>query len=105
MRSGDRVIALFARALPREFRERVFEPALADIRLGDADGSSRRWARAVLVLECVRLGLPRHLWTRGRPTRAAFALVALLLLVVLAAERLRYAARWKEEARSGVVSR
>jgi len=105
MRRADRALALFARALPLEFRERVFEPALADIRLSDADGTSRRWARTVLVIECLRLGVPRYLWRRGRPTRAAFALVAVVLLVVLAAARLRYAAQWKEEAQGGVVSR
>jgi len=105
MRSADRVLAWFARALPREFRERVFEPALADIRLGDADGTSRRWARAALVVECLRLGMPRHLWRRGRPTRTAFAVVVVALLVVLAAARRNYAAQWKDEMPGGVVSR
>ncbi|HEV8410474.1 MAG TPA: hypothetical protein VGQ30_08190 [Gemmatimonadaceae bacterium] len=94
-----------ARALPREFRERVFEPALADIRLADAGGKPRRWARAVLVVECARLGLPRHIWQHGRPTRAAFAVLTVVLLGLLASARLRYAAEWREEIRSETVSR
>ena len=93
----DRFLRAFARLLPREFRERVFEPALADIRL-DESTLRRPFARAILVVECVRLGVPQHVWRRGRPTIAAVALVVALALSAFVVVRLRYAAEWKADA-------
>jgi hypothetical protein len=98
MHDGDRALRWFARALPREFRDRVFEPALADLRLDEAGGERRRWARVTLALECMRLGLPQYLWRRRRPTRAAIALGVGAIVVTLVAVRLRYAAQWKAES-------
>jgi hypothetical protein len=63
------MLALFARLLPREFRERVFEPALGDLRLEQRG----RLAMALFVLECLRIGLPQQIWHRGRPTRLGVA--------------------------------
>jgi hypothetical protein len=94
MGGSERSLRLFAHLLPRGFRERVFEPALADIRLNEADGTRRRWARAVLVVECLRLGIPQHLWRRGRPTRAAVALGVAAIIVLVVAVRRRYAGNW-----------
>ena len=96
----DRVRSLrwLARLLPREVRERVFEPALADLRLDESAAGRRRWARLMLGLECLRIGLPQHLWRRRRPTRAALVLGATAIVVALAVSRLHYAARWRAES-------
>ncbi|HEY2824746.1 MAG TPA: hypothetical protein VGI83_04305 [Gemmatimonadales bacterium] len=81
------VLAL-ARVLPREFRERVFEPACTDLMLehhaaGYASASALR-AQLVIALECLRIGLPQFFWSHGRPTRAArYGLVAAALLAVV----------------------
>lgn len=95
MARKDAVLQAFARLLPADFRERVFEPALTDLWLseGGVDArSSRRWvARLVIVAECVRLGLPQFVWRRGRPTRLGGALVAAMLVVSLLVQRHNYA--------------
>ena len=94
----DRVLRWFARVLPREFRERVFEPALADLQLGEAAGTRRPWARTMLALECLRIGLPQYLWRRSRPTRTAVALGVAAIVVTLVAVQRRYVAQWKAES-------
>lgn len=81
----------FARILPKEFRERVFEPAWGDILLEEhhAGGSLKAFrARCVLFLECLRLGIPQLVWQQGRPTHlarrgiaAAAVIVGLMLLM------------------------
>ena len=83
------VLAL-SRVLPREFRERVFEPACTDLILEHhSDGyTNARALRAQLViaLECLRIGLPQFLWHHGRPTRAArlgFVAVAVVAFLVM----------------------
>ena len=77
----------FSRILPREFRERVFEPAWADILLEErAEGRrpSVFRARFVLFLECLRLGLPQLVWHRGQPTQLARrGLTAIAVIVAL----------------------
>jgi hypothetical protein len=98
MPERDGSLRLIARMLPREFRERVFEPALADLHLDEAGLVARRWARVLLALECLRIGLPQHFWRRHRPTRAAVILVATAFVVAVAAARLRYAASWRAES-------
>jgi len=83
-----RRLRLVARVLPGEVRERVFEPALADLLLDHAERgagqaqSSRRLTLAglVLVLEAFRIGLPAYLWRAGSPTRAGRVVVALLMV-------------------------
>lgn len=62
----------FARILPKEFRERVFEPAWTDILLDEHQSGGRPAsfrARSVLFFECLRLGIPQIVWQHGRPTR------------------------------------
>ena len=92
MALSDRLVRAFARLLPKEFRERVFEPAWADILLEEREaGGDRRGAlrtRCVVVLECLRLGLPQLLWHHGQLTRlgrrgaTALAVIAALLLLM-----------------------
>jgi hypothetical protein len=98
MRTRDRLLRRLSRALPKEFRERVFEPAFSDILL--EDNAPRPFARAVLILECLRLGVPEHFWRKGRPTLGAVTLVVVLVLGALVSARLRYAADWRREATS-----
>ena len=97
MRDKDWLLRGFARALPKEFRERVFDPSLADIRLDELH-ARRPLARAILVLECLRLGLPQYLWRRGRPTAAGIAILIAVAVGTLAVMRLRYVAAWKAGA-------
>jgi hypothetical protein len=92
MASSHAALKLFARLLPADFRERVFEPALEDLRLDELSGASRPWARAILVVECLRLGVPRYFWSRGRPTRLTIAVVSMLVVVALMLRR-SYAGR------------
>jgi len=96
MRDRDRLLRGLALLMPREFRERVFEPALSDIRLDEAT-NRRPLARLVLVLECVRLGVPLYFWRKGRPTIVTVTLVALLVAGVLVRARWRYAAEWRAQ--------
>ena len=78
---------MFALLLPRRVRERVFEPAYADLLLDDQEArrtsrpktARRLGAGAVLVLESLRLGLPSYFWQDGRITR--FGRSAIVLLV------------------------
>lgn len=95
MARKDAALQAFARLLPGEFRERVFEPTLMDLWL-DEDGMdarpSRRWvARLVIIAECLRLGIPQLVWRRGHPTRLGGALLATMLVVALLVERHNYA--------------
>jgi len=94
---ADRLLRRFARVLPREFRERVFEPALADLRIGESAAPNNGFARVLLLLECLRIGLPQHVWRRGRPTRLGLTLACALLVVSYVAVRLHYAAEWRAE--------
>jgi hypothetical protein len=94
MARKDAVLQAFARLLPGDFRERVFEPALTDLWL-DEDGMharrSRRWvARLVIIAECLRLGIPQLVWRRGRPTRLGGALLVAMLVVGLLVQRHNY---------------
>jgi len=93
-----RQLRWLAAVLPREFRERVLEPALADLLLSELTSGRRRFARLTLIAECLRIGLPQHLWHHRRPTRAALVLGAAAIVVAVAAARLRYAERWRAES-------
>lgn len=84
MPRGDRALRAIGRLLPREFRERVFEPALSDLAPDDS--------RVLFCADCLRLGLPLFVWRRGRPTRMAMVILVGLALGVLANQRVRYAA-------------
>jgi hypothetical protein len=86
-------LALAKWLLPRDFRERVFEPALADLRIEEAELSRRRWlARVVLCAECVRLMLPSLVWQRRRLTKVGAAMLVGLLIAIIVLQRLSYAA-------------
>ena len=88
----DRLLRAIARLLPRDFRDRVFLPALSDLWLDEAGESSvwrRCFVRGLLVLECLRLGIPQHFWRRRRPTRLAFVVMGMLAVLELIA-RHRY---------------
>jgi hypothetical protein len=93
MADSDRVVRMISRILPRELRERVFEPALADLHVSEAGSPPtprRRLARLVLVLECTRLSIPRLLWRRRRPTRLAIGMLVMLMLFRLLVARQGY---------------
>ncbi len=95
MADKDTVIRALAHLLPSDFRERVFEPALSDLHLDEAHSSTRAGrflARALLVAECLRLGVPDYLWRRGRPTRLGTVLVGIGLAVALVFQRMNYGA-------------
>ncbi len=66
------------RLLPRDVRERIFEPAFHDL---FADGAHRRSGFALRVLlmtaDCARVGMAAVLFRRGRPTRAGWAVLLL----------------------------
>jgi hypothetical protein len=93
----DRILRLVARVLPREFRERVVEPALADLRIAGT-GAQNCLGTALFLGECLRIGLPQHFWRRGRPTRFGVTVVCALVLIVFVTMRLRYAPAWRAEA-------
>jgi hypothetical protein len=93
MVNDETFIRTLARLLPREFRERVFDPALADLRV-DAIGRTHREqasSRLRFAFECVRLGVRQHVWHRGRPTRLGNAIFLALLVSALVVQRISYA--------------
>ncbi len=82
-------VGLFVRVLPREFRERVVEPAYNDLLVEELavsrNGKNETapypiWSRVGFVLSCFRVGLPRFFWHAGRPT-VLMSLIALTMLV------------------------
>ncbi len=86
MARNSSLLDLVARLLPREFRERVFEPAVADFRLDLAarPAPGRRLALELwIVAECLRLGLPQFAWRRGRPTRLAHGVMVMALVLAV----------------------
>jgi hypothetical protein len=92
MVNDETLIRGLARLLPREFRERVFDPALADLRV-DAIGRTHREqasSRLRFAFECVRLGARQHVWHRGRPTRLGNAIFLALLVSALVVQRISY---------------
>jgi hypothetical protein len=93
---GDRALRWLSRLLPSEFRVRVFEPAVADLHLDESEQGLRRWARLALAIECLRIGLPQHLWRRRRPTRFAVAVGVAAIVVALVFVGL-HAATWPPE--------
>lgn len=94
MARSDWVLHAFARLLPKEFRERVFEPAWADIRLDETQAAPPRrtkWgARLLLIAECTRLAIPQLFWRRRRPTRLAAAMLVVIAVVWLLVLRRNY---------------
>jgi hypothetical protein len=96
MAVSDEVLRTFARMLPHDFRERVFEPAYADLILDEqaGDHGQRRWTvRVRLVAECVRVGIPLLVWRRGKPTRFAVTLLLIAALTALTIQRTEYGRR------------
>jgi hypothetical protein len=93
MADSDRLVRVLSQILPRELRERVFEPALADLLSSEAGvpRTARRWvARLTLVLECFRLSIPRLIWQRRRPTPLAVGVLVMLMLLRLLLARQHY---------------
>ena len=90
------ILRALPRLLPQEFRERVLEPALADVEHEERSSRvrrSRRWlALTILIAECLRLGVPQFVWRRGRPTRLGLSVLAVILLLILLIQRSRYVA-------------
>ncbi len=76
-----------ARVLPAPLRERLFTPAYYDL-LASAAGSSRRAAWRYLgivglILDTLRVGMPRLAWVTLRRSRRVQISVAVVLLVVV----------------------
>jgi hypothetical protein len=96
MGRSDRALRVVGRLLPSEFRQRVFEPALADLRLDEAGPGARSnhvLARIALVAESLRLGVPQFFWYRRRPTWLGMSLVGVAVIALIAAQRLNYGRR------------
>ncbi len=73
------VVGVLVRFLPREFRDRVVEPAYNDLladELADLEGVAghRAWSRVRFSFSCLRVGAPQFFWKRGRPTLLASSL-------------------------------
>jgi hypothetical protein len=94
MATEEKILRALARLLPRDFRERVFEPALADLRRDSLRRTPwrQRCAQLLFAVECLRLGAARHVWHRGRFTRLGTAVLAILLVSALVIQRLNYGA-------------
>ena len=94
MARSDRALRAFARLLPREFRERVFDPAFSDLRREEIEGGAarktRQLRRTLLVLESLRLVVLFALWRHRRPTRLASALILILGIAAVVVQRIRY---------------
>lgn len=96
MGRSDATLRIVARLLPGEFRERVFEPALTDLQLDEADPARRSnhaLGRIALVAECMRLGVPQFFWYRRRPTRLTIGLVGMFVVTMIVVQRLNYGRR------------
>ena len=87
------VVGVLLRFLPREFRDRVVEPAYNDLlaeELADLESfvAHRAWSRVRFSFSCLRVGAPQLFWNRGRPTVLAsslafvFAGIGILMWVV-----------------------
>ena len=93
MRGKDRFLVAVSHMLPREIRERIFEPALDDVWMREAANPNSRhrvFDRVVLVLECSRLGMTHLVWQRRRPTRLVLAAGAAIALAMLFIARMNY---------------
>jgi hypothetical protein len=93
MSGKDRFLVVLSHILPREIRERIFDPALDDVWMREASDPSRRhrmFDRVVLVLECARLGATHLVWQRRRPTRLVLAASAAIALATLLIARINY---------------
>ena len=90
----DLILRAVARLLPVEFRQRVLEPTIDDLRRAEAErptSTSRQLlARTVIAAECLRLGVPQFVWRRRRPTKLGVTLVAAVLLIVVVFQGLQY---------------
>ena len=82
------LVGLLVRILPREFRERVVEPAYNDLLAEELavarNGKNlpapyRTWSRVGFVLSSFGVGMPRFFWRAGKPT-VLTNLIALTLI-------------------------
>lgn len=87
---ADTMLLWLGRILPREFVDRVAEPALSDeVHHWSANGRVPLLGRARFLCSCLLVGAPQWFWARRRPTRvtlflAGSALAVLIALVLLA---------------------
>ena len=86
-------LRVFLRLLPRGVRERIAEPALADLLLArrDAPRSALRTLTdyGIWAAECVRLAVPRVVSNR-RLTKTGTKLLLLCLLILFVLQRWTY---------------
>lgn len=74
------------RLLPTHARERLFDPAIADLEaahLRNGRGMPSRFQVSVVALDCLRLVVPRAFVRDRRPTRAAWILVGVLVALAV----------------------
>ena len=90
--SGVQAWLRFGRFLPRQIRERVYEPACRDAYIeaaGEGRGESRPWTLIGMALDSLRVGFPflfihrRRLTRMGRLTLAAVFVVLVLLTAIM----------------------
>lgn len=87
---ADTMLLWLGRILPREFVDRVAEPALSDeLHHWSASGRVPLLGRTRFLCSCFLVGAPQLLWARRRPTGVALflagsALAVLIALVLLA---------------------
>jgi hypothetical protein len=104
-KARGRLTRWFARLLPREFRQRVFEPSLSDLELDELEeqpqlGASHggfRWRRAARRMAfwgaCIRVGVPLLFWRNGRLTRLSTMLIIGAAVSLVAIQRVEYGKR------------
>ncbi len=90
---ADTMLVWLGRILPREFVDRVAEPALSDeVHHWSASGRVPLLGRARFLCSCLLVGAPQLFWVRRRPTGVALFLagsaLALLIAFVLLARSL-----------------
>lgn len=77
-------LRLLGRLLPREWRERFFEPAFYDLFVEGAHRRGHFGLRVLLMtLDCMRVGVASTLIQQRRPTRTAWVMLLLVTATTL----------------------
>ena len=94
MARSSRLLWWCARLVPDSFRERVLEPAWADLQLDEARlrlrGARLHLAQIIVAAECFRIATQDALWRRGRATPLVTMLVVFLAVASVVMMRMQY---------------